>query len=48
MSTWKLLQDTAYEKDAIWRENGVHVLREQAEQASQAAVNLVQEVFGGE
>ena len=33
-------------KDAIWRENGVHVLCEQAEQASQAAVNLVDKVFG--
>ena len=33
-------------KHAIWREHGIHFLREQAEQASQDAVDLVEEVFG--
>ena len=33
-------------KEAIWRVYGIHVLRELAEQASQDAIDIVEEVFG--
>ena len=33
-------------KDAIWNRDGVHTLREWASQASQEAVDVVNQIFG--
>ena len=42
-SQYKILH---IKKDAIWNEHGIHFLHEQAERASQEAVDIVEKVFG--